>query len=64
MAQNFTVGLAEARDLSDALVAFFPMRARYLQSVFDQNVAAALTRATSASALYLEQGLSRRRRRS
>ena len=52
VAQNFTVGLAEARDLSDALVAFFQMRARYLQSVFDQNVAAAaLTRATGASSL-------------
>ncbi len=52
VAQNFTVGLAEARDLSDALVAFFQMRARFLQSVFDQNVAAAaLTRATGASSL-------------
>jgi outer membrane protein TolC len=52
VAQNFTVGLAEARDLTDALLAFFQMRARYLQSVFDQNVAAAaLTRATGSSAL-------------
>jgi outer membrane protein TolC len=50
--QNFTVGLAEARDLSDALVAFFGMRARYLQSVFDLNIAAsALARATGASTL-------------
>jgi outer membrane protein TolC len=52
VAQNFTVGLAEARDLSDALVAFFGMRARYLQSVFDQNIAAAaLTRATGSGSL-------------
>jgi outer membrane protein TolC len=52
VAQNFTVGLAEARDLSDALVAFFQMRARYLQSVFDQNIAAAaLTRATGSGSL-------------
>ncbi|HET6279326.1 MAG TPA: TolC family protein [Polyangia bacterium] len=52
VAQNFALGLAEARDLSDALLAFFQMRARYLQSVFDLNVAsAALARATGASAL-------------
>jgi len=52
VAQNFTVGLAEARDLSDALVAFFQMRARYLQSVYDLNIAAsALARATGASGL-------------
>jgi outer membrane protein TolC len=52
VAQNFAVGLAEARDLSDALTAFFQMRARYLQSVFDVNVAAsALARATGASSL-------------
>jgi outer membrane protein TolC len=52
VAQNFTVGLAEARDLSDALLAFFSMRARYLQSVYDLNIAAsALTRATGASDL-------------
>ena len=35
VAQNFAVGLAEARDLSDALIAFFSMRTRYLQAVFD-----------------------------
>jgi outer membrane protein TolC len=52
VAQNFTLGLAEARDLSDALQAFFQMRARYLQSVFDLNIAAsALARATGAPAL-------------
>ena len=50
VAQNFTLGLAEARDLSDALQAFFQMRARYLQSVFDLNVAASsLARATGAA---------------
>ena len=50
VAQNFAIGLAEARDFSDALLAFFTMRARYLQSVFDQNVAAAaLSRATGTS---------------
>ncbi len=48
--QNFTVGLAEARDLTDALLAYFNMRARYLQAVFDYNIAvASLTRATGAS---------------
>jgi outer membrane protein TolC len=50
VAQNFSIGLAEARDFSDALTAFFQMRARYLQSVYDLNVAAAvLGRATGAS---------------
>jgi outer membrane protein TolC len=50
VAQNFAIGLAEARDFSDALTAFFQMRARYLQSVFDLNIAsAALERATGAA---------------
>ncbi|HET6146391.1 MAG TPA: TolC family protein [Polyangia bacterium] len=50
VAQNFAVGLAEARDLSDALLAFFQMRARYLQSVYDLNIAASsLTRATGTT---------------
>ena len=50
VAQNFAIGLAEARDFSDALTAFFQMRARYLQSVYDLNVAsAALERATGAA---------------
>ncbi|MEP6653329.1 MAG: TolC family protein [Myxococcales bacterium] len=49
VAQNFAIGLAEARDFSDALNAFFLMRVRYLQSVYDLNVAtAALSRATGA----------------
>jgi outer membrane protein TolC len=52
VAQNFSVGLAEARDLSDALLAFFQMRARYLQSVFDLNIAASsLARATGAGSI-------------
>jgi outer membrane protein TolC len=52
VAQNFAVGLAETRDLTDALLAYFNMRFRYLQAVFDYNVAvAALTRATGASEL-------------
>ena len=49
VAQNFAVGLAEARDLSDALVAFFGMRTRYLQAVFDLDVAlSSLSRATGS----------------
>jgi outer membrane protein TolC len=52
VAQNFAVGLAEARDLTDALVAFFNMRYRYLQAVYDYNLAvAAMTRATGAADL-------------
>jgi outer membrane protein TolC len=52
VAQNFAVGLAEARDLSDALVAFFGMRTRYLQAVFDLHVArSALTRAIGSAEL-------------
>ena len=52
VAQNFAVGLAEARDLSDALVAFFGMRTRYLQAVFDLNIArSALARATGSAEL-------------
>ena len=47
VAQNIAVGVAEAKDFSDALLAFFQARARYLQSMYDYNVAAAaLTRAT------------------
>jgi outer membrane protein TolC len=52
VSQNFAVGLAEARDLSDALVAFFGMRTRYLQAVFDLNIArSALGRATGSPEL-------------
>ena len=40
----------QSRDFSDALNAFFQMRARYLQAVFDLNVAAStLARVTGAS---------------
>jgi outer membrane protein len=47
IAQNLAVGLAEAKDFSDALMAFFQARVRYAQSIYDYNVAAAaLTRAT------------------
>jgi outer membrane protein len=47
VAQNIAVGVAEAKDFSDALLAFFQARVRYLQSLYDYNVAAAaLTRAT------------------
>jgi outer membrane protein TolC len=50
VSQSFAVGLAESRDFSDALNAFFQMRARYLQAVFDLNVAAStLARVTGAS---------------
>lgn len=47
VAQNLAVGLAEAKDFSDALLAFFQARVRYAQSLYDHNMAAAaLTRAT------------------
>lgn len=47
IAQNLAVGLAEAKDFSDALLAFSQARIRYAQSIYDYNVAAAaLTRAT------------------
>jgi outer membrane protein TolC len=50
VSQSFAVGLAESRDFSDALNAFFQMRARYLQAVFDFNIAAStLARVTGAS---------------
>ncbi len=47
VAQNLAVGLAEARDFSDALLAFFQARIRLLQSIYDYNIAtASLSRAT------------------
>jgi outer membrane protein TolC len=47
VAQNIAVGVSEAKDFSDALLAFFQARVRFLQSTYDYNVAAAaLTRAT------------------
>ena len=46
---NFATGLAEAKDFSDALVAFFQFQVRAHQAVFDLNLAAAaLSRATGA----------------
>jgi len=43
--QNISVGLAEAKDFSDALLAFFQARMRDLQGLYDYNVAvASLTR--------------------
>jgi outer membrane protein TolC len=39
--QNFSAGLAETKDFSDALVQYFTFRVRALQAVFDVNVAAA-----------------------
>jgi outer membrane protein len=47
IAQNLAVGLSEPKDFSDALLAFFGARVRYMQSTYDYNIAAAaLTRAT------------------
>jgi outer membrane protein len=47
VAQNIAVGLSEAKDLTDALLAFFQARIRYVQSIYDYNLAAAaLTRAS------------------
>ena len=56
VSQNFAVGLAEARDLSDALVAFFGMRTRYLQAVFDLHIA----RSALAAAAPAQRSLRRR----
>ena len=50
VAQNFALGLAETRDFSDALVAFFGMRTRYLQAVDDRDIAmSSLARATGVA---------------
>jgi outer membrane protein TolC len=50
VAQNFAVGVAETRDFTDALVQSFTMKTRYLQAVFDLDVAlGALSRATGTS---------------
>jgi outer membrane protein TolC len=52
VAQNFAVGLAETRDFSDALIAFFGMRTRYLQAVYDLDIAlSSLARATGVGDL-------------
>jgi outer membrane protein, multidrug efflux system len=50
VAQNFALGLAETRDFSDALIAFFGMRTRYLQAVYDFDIAlSSLARATGVA---------------
>lgn len=36
--QNLQAGLAEPKDLTDSLVAFFTLRLKYLQAIFDVNV--------------------------
>ncbi len=41
IAQSFTVGTAEPRDVTEALLAYFQGRVAYLQSLFDMNTAAA-----------------------
>ncbi len=47
--QKLDLGLAETREVTDALRSYFTMRVRYLQSVHDYNIAAAaLARATGA----------------
>jgi outer membrane protein TolC len=52
VAQNFAVGLAESRDLTDALLSYFNMHFRYLQAIYDYNIAvAAMMRATGANEL-------------
>ena len=50
VSQSFAVGLADARDFSDALQQSFKMRTFALQAIYDLNVsAAALSRATGTS---------------
>lgn len=36
--QNMAAGLAETRDLTDALLAYFQMRLKHLQAIYDVNV--------------------------
>jgi outer membrane protein TolC len=48
--QNFALGLADARDFSDALLQSFKMRTFALQAVYDLNIStAALARATGTA---------------
>ncbi|HEY5091103.1 MAG TPA: TolC family protein, partial [Polyangia bacterium] len=48
--QNFALGLADARDFSDALLQSFKMRTFALQAVYDLNISTAtLSRATGTS---------------
>jgi len=47
--QKMDLGLAETREVTDALKSYFTMRVRYLQAISDFNIAtAALTRATGS----------------
>jgi outer membrane protein TolC len=47
VAQNFAIGTAETRDFQDSLIAYFEATGRYIQSIYDFNVAvASLTRIT------------------
>jgi outer membrane protein TolC len=39
--QNFAVGTAEAREFNDALLAYFEAHGRYLQAIYDYNMAVA-----------------------
>jgi outer membrane protein TolC len=41
IAQNFAIGTAEAREFNDALIAYFDAHGRYLQAIYDYNVAVA-----------------------
>jgi outer membrane protein TolC len=50
VSQNFALGLADARDFSDALLQSFKMRTFALQAVYDLNISTAtLSRATGTS---------------
>jgi multidrug efflux system outer membrane protein len=49
LAQNLAAGLAETKDFSDALVAFFQFRVRVLQAAFDFNIAAATMARTTGT---------------
>jgi outer membrane protein TolC len=50
VSQNFALGLADARDFSDALIQSFKMRTLALQAIYDLNVStAALARATGTN---------------
>jgi outer membrane protein TolC len=41
VAQNFAIGTAEASEFTDALVAYFEAHGRYLQAIYDYNMAVA-----------------------
>ena len=59
-AQNLDAGLAEPKDLTDALLAYFQLRLRNLQAIFDINVGwAKLGKAVGAAARHRAQGPNR-----